>query len=257
MSTIASENSELANWVPMPRYLLRCWVVKKLIRALSPSDFIEIGAASGEMAEWMAKRQKLTGTAVEISPAALKMLEARLADCDKVQIFNQDSKHLHTQADLLLSMEVLEHIEDDHAALSNWFELVRPGGHLVMSVPAHKRLFSAEDEMAGHFRRYSKQELKQKISDAGFVTPKVLAYGFPIGLLLKKLRTFVAQKRLENDNRSKQQRTEASGVERKRFLPLRWLLNNYCFLPFNLMQMPFLGFDMTDGYIAIAQKPRS
>jgi 2-polyprenyl-3-methyl-5-hydroxy-6-metoxy-1,4-benzoquinol methylase len=256
MNQTRSENAQLANWVPMPRYLLRCWVIKKIIRSLQPRDFIEIGAATGDIAKWMSK-QKMTGTAVEISPDALEILRARLADTPAIKIFPQDSMHLTDTADLLLSMEVLEHIEDDHAALANWFNLVRPGGHLLLSVPAHQKLFSAEDEMAGHFRRYERQELFQKLAAAGFEKTEVLSYGFPLGILLKQLRTFVAKRRLQSDARSRQERTEASGVERKRFLPLRWLLNNVFFFPFNTMQMPFLKFDWSDGYIAIARKPEA
>lgn len=251
---LATENSQLANWVPMPRYLLRCWVVKNIIRKLNARDFIEIGAASGEMALWMSDRG-MNGTAVEISPSALLMLRQRLHGCNSVEVFDRDSEHLKTSADLLLSMEVLEHIEDDRAALSDWYRLVNPGGNFVMSVPAHPSMFSAEDEMAGHYRRYTKQDLIQKIQEAGFQDVKVYAYGFPVGLILKKLRTYVAKRRLTSDDRSQQERTEASGVERKRFLPMRWLLNDICFLPFNLIQMPFLKLDWTDGYIAVARKP--
>lgn len=251
---LEAENSKLANWVPMPRYLLRCWVVKSIIRKLSAKSFVEIGAASGEMAFWMSTRG-MSGTAVEISSSAVQMMRERLAGCQNVLIHDRDAEHLHTSADLLLSMEVLEHIEDDRAALATWARLINPGGNLVMSVPAHPSMFSAEDEMAGHFRRYTKKELRQKLEESGFENVKIYAYGFPVGLVLKKLRNFVARRRLTSDRRSQQQRTEASGVERKRFLPLRWLLNDICFLPFNLIQMPFLSCDWTDGYIAVARKP--
>ena len=254
--TNPSTRSALADWVPMPRYLLRCWVVKRLIRKLKPRDYVEIGAASGHMAEWMSK-QNMTGTAVEISPAALEMMSERLSGNDSVKIFDRDSRYLDTQADVLLSMEVLEHIEDDNAALQNWFDLIRPGGHLLLSVPAHQSKFSAEDEMVGHFRRYDKKPLTDQLNAIGFEQPKILAYGFPLGLLLKFLRTKVASQSLSADRRSRQERTEASGVERKRWLSLRWMLNDVCFLPFHLVQMLFLRLDWSDGYIAIARKPEN
>ena len=243
----------------MPRYLLRCWVVKRLIRKLAPQDFVEIGAASGHMAEWMSERRNMTGTAVEISPDALAMMQERLQGNSRVRIFDRDSKHLDVNsdaADMLLSMEVLEHIEDDNAALKNWFDLIRPGGHLLLSVPAHQHMFSAEDEMVGHYRRYDKQPLTEQLKSIGFEQLKILSYGYPLGLVLKRLRTHVASKSLKVDQRSRQQRTEASGVERKRWLSLRWFLNDFCMLPFNLIQMPFLPFDCSDGYIAVARKPK-
>lgn len=245
----------LSQWVPMPRYLLRCWVVKRLIRALKPTDFIEIGAASGHMAQWMSEKQNIAGIAVEISPMAIEMMRERLGDNDQVQIFEQDSIGLKAEADVLLSMEVLEHIDNDRATLNNWFNLIRPGGHLLLSVPAHPHLFSAEDEMAGHFRRYSRAELNEKLATAGFEPPRLLCYGYPLGFVLKHLRTFVAARKLRNDARSRQQRTEASGVERKQWKFLRCILNDVCMLPFNLMQLAFLRTDLGDGYIAVARKP--
>ena len=254
-SETTSQPSALASWVPMPRYLLRCWVVKRIIRSICPRDFIEIGAASGHMARWMSDRCQMTGTAVEISPAALEMMRERLADNNKVTVFDCDSRALEAQTDLLLSMEVLEHIQDDAAALRNWFDLIRPGGHLLLSVPAHPHLFSAEDEMAGHYRRYSRKPLIRQLEEIGFEQPIVLSYGFPIGLVLKKLRTIMARRSLKNDERSRQERTQASGVERRRWLNLRWMLNDVFLLPFHLLQMPFLRFDLSDGYVAIARKP--
>src|SRR5205814_3237017 len=50
--------------------------------------------------------------------------------------------------------DVLEHIEDDAAALSSVRSLTRPGGHLVLTVPAHKALWSRFDEESHHCRRY-------------------------------------------------------------------------------------------------------
>lgn len=251
------QTSKLADWVPMPRYLLRSWVVKRLIRQLQPKTFVEIGAASGHMAQWMSDQRQMSGVAVEISNDALEMMQERLASNDRVTIFDQDSRNLTAQSDLLLSMEVLEHIEDDDGALQNWFELIRPGGHLILSVPAHQRRFSAEDEMVGHFRRYEKNDLAAQLQKIGFEQPRIMNYGYPLGLILKWLRTKVASRSLTTDDRSRQQRTESSGVDRKRWLSFKWLLNDFVMLPFNLLQMPFLRFDWSDGYIAVARKPRS
>src|SRR3546814_6549126 len=58
-----------------------------------------------------------------------------------------------------MAFEVLEHIEDDHAALRQWLGWLKPGGILLMSVPAHPSQWNAADVWAGHFRRYRKREL--------------------------------------------------------------------------------------------------
>ncbi len=242
------------DWVPLPRYLLRTRIVKPLISRLAPRDFVEIGAASGEMAAWLGRRG-VPGIAVEISQAALPLLRARLRDIPNVHTFERDSRFLDTSTDLLLSMEVLEHIEDDRAALADWYRLVRPGGHIVISVPAHSRRFSEEDVLAGHFRRYEKRELRDRLIEIGFEAPSVYNYGFPLSPLLKQLRDWSARQRLASDGRDRQERTEASGIDRARWRKWKHLLNERTIAPFHWMQAPFLRFDLGDGLLAVARKP--
>jgi len=64
--------------------------------------------------------------------------------------------------------DVLEHIEDDLAALRGVHRLLEPGAHFFVSVPAWQALFSPEDEDAGHFRRYSPSSLRSTLRQAGF-----------------------------------------------------------------------------------------
>lgn len=63
----------------------------------------------------------------------------------------------------LLYIDVIEHIEDDGAELQRAAKLLRPGGHLIILVPAHQWLFSPFDAAIGHYRRYNKARLKQVI----------------------------------------------------------------------------------------------
>ena len=79
--------------------------------------------------------------------------------------------HLDIPADSLPAaglFDVLEHIEDDRAALASLYDSIEPGGMLYISVPARSALWSAEDDFAGHYRRYSLPHLKDIISAAGF-----------------------------------------------------------------------------------------
>ena len=251
---IRKQNDILTSWAPMPRYLLRRFIVRNVIRRLKPRDFIEIGAGTGEMAKWMSGR-KMAGTVVEISSAAIQMLHARLHETD-VKIYAGESTKLSEQADLLLSMEVLEHIKDDRAALKDWFRLTRPGGQIIISVPSRPKLYSIEDKLVGHYRRYERREITEKLESAGFRNPTILSYGFPLTLLLRRLRIFLVSRKQRRfqDQRSMSERTAASGVERD-WVWLRWILNDLVFLPFLLLQLLFLRLDWAEGYIAIAQHP--
>jgi SAM-dependent methyltransferase len=71
--------------------------------------------------------------------------------------------------DLIYSMNVLEHIEDDVAALAGIRDLLRPGGKLALYVPAFAVLYSAMDRKVGHHRRYRRRDLRSVAERAGFV----------------------------------------------------------------------------------------
>lgn len=69
--------------------------------------------------------------------------------------------------------DVLEHIPDDQQVLLNLRELLVDGGRLVITVPAHKSLWSYFDEASHHCRRYEKAELLQRLQQAGYVVERV------------------------------------------------------------------------------------
>lgn len=71
--------------------------------------------------------------------------------------------------DFIYSLNVLEHIEDDVAALRALHAVLRPGGRLLIYVPAFKLLFTSMDRKVGHFRRYRKAELVGQMRAAGYV----------------------------------------------------------------------------------------
>jgi SAM-dependent methyltransferase len=72
------------------------------------------------------------------------------------------------QLDTAFSLNVFEHIEDDALALSHTWQLLQPGGRLILIVPAHQWLYGPMDASIGHYRRYSKATLRARMMTAGF-----------------------------------------------------------------------------------------
>jgi SAM-dependent methyltransferase len=70
--------------------------------------------------------------------------------------------------EFVYSLNVLEHIEDDRASLAELLKKLRPGGRLFIYVPAIQALYSSMDRKIGHYRRYSKNRLRNIAKDAGF-----------------------------------------------------------------------------------------
>ncbi|NPV48913.1 MAG: class I SAM-dependent methyltransferase [Armatimonadetes bacterium] len=96
--------------------------------------------------------------------------------------------------DVVLNCDVLEHTLDDRAALAELVRVLRPGGTLVLTVPAHRFLWSEHDEALEHRRRYSARQLRRMLQDSGMLvaklSPVVVGVFLPILLfrLLQRLR---------------------------------------------------------------------
>jgi SAM-dependent methyltransferase len=74
----------------------------------------------------------------------------------------------HRPFDLVGAFDVIEHLDDDVSVLRTLAAYLRPGGHLLVTVPAHTGLWSYFDEVALHRRRYAVAELRRKLEGAGF-----------------------------------------------------------------------------------------
>ncbi len=84
--------------------------------------------------------------------------------------------------DYLYSLNVLEHIEDDEAIARLWFQKLRPGGQLLVYVPAFQALYSSMDRKVGHVRRYTRRMLCDRLTHAGFKV-NTARYADSIGVL--------------------------------------------------------------------------
>ena len=84
----------------------------------------------------------------------------------------------------LALFDVLEHIDDDEGALRWMHSVLEPGGALVLTVPAHPRLFGPADRLAHHRRRYTRRELLDKLAAAGFEVRRLTHFMAPLVPLL-------------------------------------------------------------------------
>ena len=110
---------------------------------------------------------------VEPSAHLTQLLPTAIAESKKVTIHNQMLEtHLpgmpDESCDTVVMVNVLEHIEDDGEALQSLFRVLKPGGHLLLFVPALQFLFSELDRKHGHFRRYHLAPLEFKLNGHGF-----------------------------------------------------------------------------------------
>lgn len=182
-------------WVPSPSYLLRRDRILRLLDAIGPCDILEIGCGAGALLH------ELTGkgfkcTALEASMAALNIARHANADSNAV-ITDKPDDSWKGRFDCLMAFEVLEHIEHDKDALRQWRQWLKPGGILLLSVPAHMSQWTASDEWAGHYRRYERTAFEALLTDeCGFVIEHFESYGSPLANVIDPIRARVHARQL-------------------------------------------------------------
>jgi SAM-dependent methyltransferase len=103
--------------------------------------------------------------------------------------------------DAVVASDVLEHIEDDVAAVAEIARVLRPGGTVIISVPAHQWLFSEHDAALHHFRRYSKARLRN-VLESGGLRIRRLSYWNAVLFPAICFRRLVGRRRSANAPRS-------------------------------------------------------
>jgi SAM-dependent methyltransferase len=137
-----------------------------------PLRLAEIGCGSGGLLGVLAELGEVVG--VEASPGFLEAARRRGFRVLPGSLPEEVPLPAGSQ-DAVLLFDVLEHIADDAGALRGAVRLLRPGGWLVLTVPAHRWLWSPHDEALGHHRRYSARGLRRLVEAAG-LRPVRLTY---------------------------------------------------------------------------------
>lgn len=132
---------------------------------------LEIGCGTGHNLPMLAQFGAVD--AIEIDPAARDVASKRLGKPVGDAPLPALPGVPHGTYDLIAVLDVVEHIEDDVAALRAMRERLAPGGKILITVPAHQWMWSAHDVVNHHHRRYSKVSLQRAIDAAGLRSRKL------------------------------------------------------------------------------------
>jgi SAM-dependent methyltransferase len=125
------------------------------------ASILEIGCGSGHNLPMLAEFGMVD--AIELDEDARALAERRLGrKIMNAPLPELDGVHDH-HYDLIAALDVIEHIDDDRAALASVASKLKLGGTFIMTVPAHQWMWSAHDELNHHKRRYSKRRLRKLI----------------------------------------------------------------------------------------------
>ena len=144
-------------------------LLKKYPRHIS---ILDIGCSSGillhELAECGFDSSELYG--IDISENAIQ--NCKNNGLENTFVMDAQSIQLNKKFDVLIASDCLEHLKNDTKALENWYGLLKQDGVLLVFVPAFMLLWSDHDVANMHFRRYTKTDLKKKLTDRGFKIDK-------------------------------------------------------------------------------------
>jgi 2-polyprenyl-3-methyl-5-hydroxy-6-metoxy-1,4-benzoquinol methylase len=250
-------------WVPAPTYILRRALILEAVTGLSPGSLIEVGCGSGALLCDLA-RLGFHGIGIEPSRQARHVASKLLVSHSDLFIILGDLSEASGRVfDYLFAFEVLEHIENDVAELRMWSDFVKPGGTLLLSVPARKSLWSSSDVWAGHYRRYERSELITKVSEAGFIVETLHSYGWPLSNFIEPIRSRMHSRKLKHEgahhfNAGRVGRSLQSGIERSvevRLYPLYSSIPGRLLFSFSIfLQRRALLSDRGTGYLLRARR---
>jgi 2-polyprenyl-3-methyl-5-hydroxy-6-metoxy-1,4-benzoquinol methylase len=164
---------------PMARTRYRQAVQWLGLRPNSRNRVLDVGAGNGAfMSEALKKSPGLDIYGAEFAQAAIDiahpLVRSRIARCN---LQGQEPLPWGGQFDFVTCMEVLEHLPDDQLAFRHIANAVRPGGRVLITVPAWQSKWGPTDVTAGHVRRYEPKALEQLITQGGLRLLKLKCWG--------------------------------------------------------------------------------
>ncbi|HET9466662.1 MAG TPA: class I SAM-dependent methyltransferase [Gemmatimonadales bacterium] len=147
---------------------------------------LDAGAGIGTFTEILVADHRRVAV-LETEPAFLDSIRTRFDSNSAVTVHRGDLTDENSLAgigavDSVLCLNVLEHIDDDQAAMRNLLKQTKPGGNMVALVPAYPWLLNKMDRAIGHHRRYGRGEFVQRLESSGWKVERVFrfnAFGLP------------------------------------------------------------------------------
>jgi SAM-dependent methyltransferase len=148
-------------------------------------EILEIGSGIGNITSFfVAGEQKITAS--DLRPHYLTKLQEKFHEqnigCVRIDAVLENFEKTYIdhlgKYDTIFALNVVEHIENDHLALQNLSTLLKPGGRLIILVPAYQGLFNSFDHHLGHFRRYTKSSLSNVMTKCGLSVERSFYFNF-------------------------------------------------------------------------------
>jgi SAM-dependent methyltransferase len=190
-------------WYIGRRKIIFDWTLQ-ILRGYPAPKILDIGCGTGFNLDYLRQHGYTDVVGLDFSTNALKFCQSRrltqLALGDGVE-----PPFCSSSFDVIMALDLIEHLEDDQSALQGLARLLKPDGSLIIFTPAFNFLWGLQDEVSHHYRRYTAPQLRRKIETSG-LSIKKLTYAntflFPLiwaGRMVLRARGNNIQGTSEND----------------------------------------------------------
>lgn len=163
-------------------------VMERILPQKSDFRLLDVGCGAGNMIHHLSEYGQVKGLEIDARPvekAHERGYDVEQFDATQPMPFDPGT------FDAVTALDVIEHNQDDMAILTDSYRILKPGGHIIITVPAFMWLWTHNDDLNAHFRRYTAGELKQKLTQASFKIRRVSYnnfFVFPLAATLLLLR---------------------------------------------------------------------
>lgn len=187
----------------------------EVVRCYSPGDFIlDVGGGNGFVSLFL---QNSGFEVILLEPGQQGIVNAKQRGFKNIICSTLEDAHILPNVIPSVGLfDILEHVKDDLKFSRQLFAVIRPGGLLYVTVPAYQFLWSYEDKLAGHHRRYTLKSLNKILVDSGFQI-EFMTYFFsflplPIFFLRTMPSKFGIVRNIDDLDRSKQEHATQTGM---------------------------------------------
>jgi len=185
---LSDENARNSFWVNSRNRLFKR-IVQRHLLPKGHTRLLDIGCGTGDFICQLDHNDRIDLTGSEIYLKGLVSAKKKLPSVEFVQ-FDVAQGNIGAKFHIITAFDVIEHIDDDTAALANINQMLEDEGVLIISVPQHMFLWSRLDEIVKHKRRYSRRELVSKLRTSGFKVSYITSFVFVLFPLMLISRLF-------------------------------------------------------------------
>ncbi len=158
------------------------WIAEQFLPDIK-TPLLEVGSGTGNLSKFFVGKKNVTLS--DIDSGLVKGLRKRfhpsISAIQQLDISGKVSKSDTGKYKTIIAINVLEHIKDDKKALTNIYTMLQKDGKVLLLVPAKRIAYTKLDKSLGHFRRYEKDELFEKLQKSGFLIEKLYFFNI-VGL---------------------------------------------------------------------------